>query len=282
MDKQIWNSACQKLLSLRSKYGFGIGNQGSQLNADGTPYEIAFAFAGGKQLSKIILDPYPELKSLEQRILVQDYLSNLLLYKNNRISHFLRIVNAIGDCGAENPFRFWISKNLQDEEIEIYSALCGDHGEQYGQLSSIFEEFNCENPFKRNGLKLGPISISSEKNIFTIYFRPQTISQIRNCLPSNINLYLEEFAGKSISKNGMLISYKYQSNKLISKKLDICAHCVSNDDNEAKQIAASLGKKIIGKEIRLPQNSKVAFWGVSWKNNWDSNLKLYIYLIPSF
>lgn len=279
MDNDLWLSACSTLSDAMSHFEVPSGcGHGSSINADGTPFQIAWASNGRVQATKVIVDPFPYLSAREQRQRVLERLPSWTGMPQDPDSNFLHHIASFGSISGGKANRFWVASSIDRQDTEIYSSLAGDTMRQREkELSCLMDRLDCRAPFSLSDFRLGPISVSSSKTSLSVYLRPQSIESVLSLLPTELASFFAFFSGSFVSSNGLLLCIKLRKNDIVGIKLDLCAHCVTPTESSASNVAKTLGNAFMGRPINLPQDTKTAFWGAS---HTPKGLRIYVYLVP--
>lgn len=278
MDKDLWNRTCRSLIDAQEHFEVPVGSgHGSTLNNDGTPYQIAVAIADARQVSKFIVDPYPHVSAEAQRKHVLTRIESWLSPRCRLADKYIDYLSCLGWTEDELANRFWLASNPQRTELEVYTSLSGSSRlKRANELSSLLEDMRLDMPFSLDGFNFGPVSLAHD-GTFTAYLRPATTSAISSIIPHQMTRFLNIFSDRTVGARGILISVKFTDGHYSEIKVDLCAHCVTPDINSTAETVSRLGKICRDSPIILPEDAKVAFWGVSHEG---VNQRYYIYTIP--
>lgn len=253
--------------------------QGSTINADGTPYQVAWSTDGLRQAAKVIVDPFPGLSAWEQRDLVLNKLSSWLSSSSDEQDNFLDKVGLLGKSGAGGLNRFWVATDPVRPSVEVYTSLAADtEAGRENELAWIMEKLGYRVTLPPDGFNLGPLSYSSSHSCLSVYLRPRNLAALVSILPEALAGFLKVFSGCKVMSRGVLVCLKVGRERVLESKLDLCAHCVTPTTDSAKRIAQALGEKFRGTPINLPLGAGVAFWGVSLS---DTGQRIYVYAVPA-
>lgn len=264
-----------------SRYGVPSGSgHGSSLNADGTPFQIAWSSDGKKQFAKVIVDPFTTLSAVKQSSLVFDRLAASLEAKPSPNADFLQFLTGLRYIYGEKAQRFWIASSLDGHDVELYSSLVGDTTKERTEaLRDLMGLVGYRAPFSFSDFDLGPFSVSSNKGCLTVYLRPRSVHRIGSLLPSDSVYFFRAFAGQTVGERGLLLGIKFGRNGLEGVKVDLCAHCVTPRRVMALRAAVALGTNFVGRPLVLVPRARVSYWGASYDPK--GLQRIHIYLVPA-
>lgn len=278
MDRAVWNTALAALVDTLPQFGIDIESTASTLHNDGVPYEIAYAANSKGAHARIVIDPYPETSAALQRERIHAIL-NHKKYADSVSDQTLDVIHSLGS-GKECK-RYWLALGIDGSNaFEIYSSLTGDMQNRQTQLDIICDKLKIPFFVPKAGIELGPVSISSDQSILTVYQRPLKSQALKDLVPSESVGFFKSFGDKEIAQRGLLIACKLSRDGIIGTKVDVCAHCVSPTLPETLSIGNTLGNIFLQRPFTLPELTSVSFWGVSWGPDWSKGQRLHVYLRP--